>query len=179
MKGIPGTEMPGFTGPLTERSMRLAAAYVQSLSRGSSQSSVGNAQRGADIYASSGCASCHVISGVGGVLGPELTSVGGRRGPPYLREAVVKPEATHPPGYLVVRAVQANGTEVRGIRVNEDVFFLTLRDAGGGVHTLEKAQLTNVERQLTASLMPSYAARLSGGQLDDLVAYLSNLRGAK
>src|SRR5215510_4168493 len=31
--GIPGTDMPGFRSPLTERSIRQTAAYVQSLSR--------------------------------------------------------------------------------------------------------------------------------------------------
>src|SRR5689334_17138763 len=31
--GLPGTEMPSFKSPLTERSIRQIAAYVQSLSR--------------------------------------------------------------------------------------------------------------------------------------------------
>jgi len=45
-----------------------------------------------------------VIAGRGGTLGPELTSIGALRGAPYIREALVKPEAAHPSGYLVVRA---------------------------------------------------------------------------
>jgi hypothetical protein len=97
----------------------------------------------------------------------------------YLRESLVKPAASHPPGYLVVRAVPANGSEVRGLRVNEDVFWISIRDAGGTIHTLQKSELTRLDRELEATLMPSYESRLSGPQLDDLVAYLGSLRGAK
>jgi len=177
--GIPGTEMPSFRSPLTERSIRQAAAYVRSLSRTASRTSAGDTQRGAALYESNRCNGCHVVNGAGGILGPELTSIGARRGPPYLREALVTPEATHPPGYLVVKATMADGQDVRGIRVTEDVFWIHIRDAAGNVHALEKAKLQKVERELTATLMPSYAARLSSAQLDDLVAYLSSLRGAR
>lgn len=177
--GIPGTEMPSFRSPLTERSIRQTAAYVRSLSRTAARTSTGDVQRGAALYASNSCGSCHVVNGVGGILGPELTAIGARRGPPYLLEAMVKPEATHPPGYLVVKATMADGQDVRGIRVTEDVFWIHVRDAAGNVHALEKSKLQRVDRELTATLMPSYASRLSGAQLDDLVAYLSSLRGAK
>lgn len=179
VSGIPGTEMPSFRSPLTERSARQAATYVQALSRAASRPAPGNAQRGADLYQSTGCASCHVIAGSGGIVGPELTSIASRRGPAYLREAVVKPAAAHPTGYLVVRAVPKSGPEVRGVRVNEDVFWIHIRDGGGAVHTLEKSDLARVDRELDASLMPSYASRLTEAQLDDVVAYLSTLRGAR
>jgi len=177
--GIPGTDMPGFSGPLTERARTQAAAYVQSLSRAVQRPVAGNAQRGADLYQSTGCGGCHVIDGRGGIVGPELTNIAARRGPAYLRESIVKPAASHPPGYLVVRAVPKSGPEVRGIRLNEDVFWIHIRDAGGAVHTLEKSDLTRVDREIEASLMPSYESRLSAPQLDDMVAYLSTLRGAK
>jgi putative heme-binding domain-containing protein len=176
-KGIPATDMPSFR--FTERETRQAATYVLSLSRAAARPGPGNAERGAALYQSSGCGSCHIVDGRGGILGPELTSIGGRRGAVYLREAVVKPAASHPPGYLVVRAVPTGGAEVRGVRVNEDVFWILIRDASGNVHTLEKSQLARVDRELEATLMPSYESRLSPAQLDDLVAYLAALRGAK
>jgi cytochrome c oxidase cbb3-type subunit III len=176
-KGIPGTDMPSFR--LTERETRQAATYVLSLSRSAARPGPGNAERGAAVYQSSGCGSCHVVGGRGGILGPELTAIGGRRGSIYLREALVKPAASHPPGYLVVRAVPASGAEVRGIRVNEDVFSILIRDASGAVHTVQKSDLTRLDRELEATLMPSYESRLSPPQLDDIVSYLASLRGAK
>lgn len=177
--GIPGTEMPSFAIALTDNTAWQTAAYVRSLGRTRSAPAAGNAERGAQIYESSGCGACHVVSGKGGILGPELTAIGALRGAPYLRDAVVKPAANHPPGYLVVRATPMSGADIRGIRVNEDVFWIHIRDAAGTVHALQKSELKSVERELDASLMPSYAARLKDAELDDLVSYLSTLRGAK
>jgi cytochrome c oxidase cbb3-type subunit 3 len=179
VNGIPGTDMPSFRLGLTERSTRQTASYVSSLSRSPSRSGPGRADRGAEVYQSNGCGSCHVIEGRGGVLGPELTSVGGRRGAVYLREAIVKPAASHPPGYLVVRAVPNKGPEIRGTRVNEDVFWIDIRDASGAVHTLQKSDLSRIELEPDGTLMPSYESRLAAAQLDDLVAYLATLRGPK
>jgi len=177
--GIPGSDMPSFRSGLTERSTRQTATYVLSLSRSAGRPGPGNAERGAAVYQSSGCSSCHVVDGRGGILGPELTTIGGRRGAIYLREAIVKPAASHPPGFLVVHAVTTGGTEVRGIRINEDVFWIHLRDASGNVHTLQKSELARVDREPEATLMPSYESRLSAAQLDDLVAYMATLRGPK
>ena len=177
--GIPGTEMPAFAIALPERMAWQTAAYVKSLGRTKAVPVPGDAQRGAQIYESSGCGSCHTVNGVGGISGPELTSIGALRGAPYLRESIVKPAAAHPTGYLVVRATTTSGDEVRGVRVNEDVFWIHLRDAAGNLRALEKSQLAKLERQLDASLMPSYESRLSAAQLDDLVAYLTTLRGAQ
>jgi cytochrome c oxidase cbb3-type subunit 3 len=179
LNGIPGTDMPSFRLGLTERAMKQTATYVQSLSRAASQKIPGDAQRGATLYQSSGCASCHVVDGAGGVLGPELTSIGAQRGPAYLRDAIVTPAVAHPPGYLVVRAVPNNGPEVRGIRVNEDVFWVHIRDGSGRVHTLQKSELARLDRDFEGTLMPSYATRLQPAELDDVVAYLATLRGAK
>jgi putative heme-binding domain-containing protein len=175
--GLPNSDMPSFRLGLTEQNIRRVATYVQSLSRSAKRAATGNAQHGRTVYEASGCASCHTVDGAGGILGPELSTVGAQRGAPYLREALVKPEAAHPYGYLVVRAV-APGGEVRGIRVSEDVFWVTIRDARG-VHTLQKSELTALERQPDASLMPSYATRITGADLDDIVAYLGTLRGTK
>jgi len=177
--GIPGTDMPSFASALTEKMAWQTAAYVRALGRTSARPLPGDPDRGAVVYQSSGCAGCHVIRGRGGVLGPELTSVGALRGAPYLRESLIKPEAAHPPGYLVVRAVTTAGAEVRGIRVNEDVFWILVRDASGTVRTLQKSALARLEREPEGTLMPSYASRLSPGDLDDLVAYLASLRGAR
>ncbi len=172
-----GNEADGGTGPNLHGRLAHATDLKSIVDiRSTRTAAAGNAPHGRTVYDSNGCASCHTVDGRGGILGPELTAIGGRRGAPYLREAIVKPEAAHPPGYVVVRAVMADGTEVRGIRVAEDVFWVHIRDARG-LHTLQKSDLTSLDRQLDASLMPSYASRITAGDLDDLVAYLTTLRG--
>jgi len=177
--GIAGTEMPGFQWSLTDTITWRTAAYVRSLGRRPAEPVRGDATRGAAIYEAKGCQTCHVMAGRGTALGPELTAIGALRGPVYLRESIVRPEVAHPPGYLVVRAVSGAGGEVRGIRIDEDVFWIHIRDAAGTLHVLEKKQLQRVDRELTGTLMPSYASVLSVGELDNLVAYLASRRGGR
>ena len=87
--GIPGTDMPAFRIPLTEQHPWQTAAYVQSLARTRAAAVPGNAAaRRARCTSPHGCASCHVVDGRGGVLGPELTSIGAppRPGVPARRD---------------------------------------------------------------------------------------------
>ena len=176
--GIAGTEMPGFQWSLTDTMTWRTAAYVRSLGRRPAEAVRGDPTRGAATYEAKGCQTCHVIAGRGTALGPELTAIGALRGPAYLRESIVKPESAHPPGYLVVRAARREGGEVRGIRVDEDVFWVHIRDAAGTLHVLEKKLLQRLDRELTGTLMPSYAS-LSADELDNLVAYLASRRGTR
>ena len=141
------------------------------------------------IYdAKGGCATCHIVSGKGRALGPELTDVGARRGPEHLRQSLLEPAADFPhravpyeptaySAYRLVRAVPSSGAPVVGFAVNEDTFTLQLRDASGSLHSLRKADLARVEKEPNASLMPSYQAALTGGEVQDLVAFLASLRG--
>src|SRR5438132_7138138 len=65
--GIPGTEMPNLAISLTDRMAWQTAAYVRSLGRTAARPTSGDARRGADVYAKTGCAACHVVDGIGGV----------------------------------------------------------------------------------------------------------------
>jgi putative heme-binding domain-containing protein len=177
--GIAGTEMPGFAWSLTDRTAWQTAAYVRSLGRQPRQSVPGSPQRGAAIYDAQNCAVCHIVRGQGAGLGPDLTTIGALRGPSSLRESLITPETAQSPGYLVVRALSRGGAETRGIRVAEDVFWVHIRDAAGNLHSLEKKDLASLERELGTTLMPSYKSLLSASELDDLVAYLSSLRGTR
>ena len=63
INGIPGTDMPSFRVGLTDRSARQAATYVLSLSRSAGRPGPGSPERGAAVYQTSGCGSCHVVEG--------------------------------------------------------------------------------------------------------------------
>jgi cytochrome c oxidase cbb3-type subunit III len=185
--GIPGTAMES-AWQLSERELAQVAAYVRTLGRAAVEPPPGDAARGRLLYDRSACATCHVVRGTGGGLGPELTSIGDSRGGAHLRESLVDPGASLPDrivpyepnayaGYLMMRAVTAAGAEILGARVNEDSFTVQLRDAGGKVHSLRKAELRSLEPQRGASLMPSYRGTLTPAEIDDLVSYLMTLRG--
>ena len=186
-QGIPNRGMPRVR-LLTDNELRQLVAYVRSLSQTPQPAPRGNAERGGEVYAKAGCASCHIVKGQGGSLGPALTEIGRLRGPQYLHQSIVDPAAVLPRGtlavpgrgfteFLPVLVVMRGGREVRGVRVNEDVFTIQLRDATNAFHSFRKSEVETIRKEPDKSLMPSYAKRLNARELDDLVAYLSSLRG--
>jgi len=178
-EGIRGTVMPGFVWALSDRSVRQTAAYVRSLGRMPPEHVPGDPTRGLTVYQKSDCVMCHTIRGIGGVTGPDLSAIGAVRGAAALRASLVDPGADHAPGYLVAAVTIGNASPVRGIVLDEDVFWIHLREAGGQVRTFQKTDTVRIDREPKTSLMPSYVSRLSDAELTDLAAYLSTLRGSR
>jgi putative heme-binding domain-containing protein len=130
------------------------------------------------LYQSKGhCSQCHIISGQGGSLGPELTDIAARRSAAHLRAAVLEPASTLPEGFLEVRLVAKDGRRISGVRVNEDTFTIQVRDLNGGVHSFFKEDLKELQKDPGKSPMPSFRGMFSASEVDDLVGYLVSLRG--
>jgi cytochrome c1 len=72
-----------------------------------------------------------------------------------------------------------NGKELLGTRVDEDSFTIQLRDANGNIHSIQKFDVKQLEPDPGKSFMPGYKGKLTDEQLNDLVAYLASLGGAK
>jgi putative heme-binding domain-containing protein len=176
-EGIEGTDMPG-AWQISGNEARQIAAYVRSLGRVESTPLPGDRERGRAVFeGASGCGSCHMVEGEGGIVGPDLSDVGLRRGADHLRQSLVSPGATIADRFLLVRAKTRAGKEVEGLRVNEDSFTLQLRDPAGRIHSLSKLELEKLEKAFGESLMPSYGSELTSSELEDLIAYLASLRG--
>ena len=187
--GIPGTGMPGISSLNDKRAMQVVA-YVRTFGESGAEEAVkGDAAKGKELYAANGCAACHSIAGVGGVSGPELTRLGNARAPSYLHDMLLNPGAKPPAdpalaeragftGYLITNVVTKDGRKVTGVRVNEDSFTLQLRDASGKYYSFDKSDLRKLETEPGKSLMPSYT-NLSATELDDLIAFLTSLKGAQ
>ncbi len=178
-QGIESSEMPQFW-MLTDQEIRQVANYVRSLGRIEPVKLTGEAARGKPLYETKGnCAACHIVRGQGGISGPELTEIGARRSPAYLREALLNPNAATPDGFLVASVLTADSRRVRGVRVNEDSFSIQLRDASNRFHSFRKSDLKELKKEFGVSTMPSYKDAFTTSELDDLIAYLSELRGDK
>ena len=184
--GIPDRGMPRVRR-LTDNELNQLVAYVRSLGRTTSVATSGDAGRGRELYGRLGCASCHIITGAGGSFGPDLSAIGFSRGAAYLRQSFLGPAEALPRGspvpgrgfteYLPVRIVMNDGREIRGVRINEDPFTMQVRDLGNMFHSVRKSDAKAIEKEFGKSAMPSFRGRLSDTETDDLVAYLSSLRG--
>jgi cytochrome c oxidase cbb3-type subunit III len=187
--GVAGTGMPAFTG-LSDRDIASILAYIRSLSRPapSTVASRGDPAKGKAVYEEEKCGQCHIIHGLGGSFGPELSEIGSIRTTDALRAALTSPGADLPKTkpnrdrgkwtqYLVFRAVTKDGQTIEGMRVASDSFATVLQDARGHFHSISKTDVVSLEKENGKSFMPAFGDQLSPAQLDDVTAYLSSLKG--
>lgn len=177
--GVPGTEMPA-AWHMTRREVTQVAAFVRSLAKVDVRAVPGDATRGKALYRKHGCAGCHTTSEggayAGGYMGPDLSSIGLKRNAEHLRESVLDPAASLPEDFMVTQVVTRAGKTIEGRRTHEDTFSIVVRDMAGNNHSLLKSDLKSVTHDPKASPMPSYKGKLSGTELDDLVAYMVSLK---
>ena len=186
-RGIRGTAMPSFY-EFKDKDAADIVAFLHTFDADTSGPVVGDPKAGATLYQSSGCPACHMISGKGGSIGPELTRIGRMRGPTNLKNRLINPGANLPQNgtgffsskwtmYLLFRAVDKDGNTIVGMRTGETSFVIVLKDINGKLHALRKPELRSLDKVLGGSLMPSFKDTLTSGQMDDLVAYLMTLKG--
>lgn len=175
--GIPGTTMPAFE--FQKDDLDNLVAYLRGLSgsHAGSEKVPGDAAAGALVYARRGCAGCHRIGTAGSIYGPDLSRIGAGRSIEYLKESIVNPSADIAENYDGVTVETKDGKRVSGVRVNEDTFTLQMRKPDQNFAFFDKSEVKQVIHE-TKSMMPAYG-NLTATELQNLLAYLGTLRGAK
>ena len=117
------------------------------------------------------CASCHMLFGEGGQIGPDLTSHD-RGDPRALLVHVVNPSATIREGYETTVIVTDEGRTLSGFVVGEDPGLVLLRTADGRTVSVPRDSIDDLHRS-PVSIMPAGLLRpLDDQQVRDLFAYL-------
>jgi cytochrome c oxidase cbb3-type subunit 3 len=188
-QGVPGTQMPanGFEDSETWAII----AYLRSLAPSPHTKMPGDPAKGEKLFTgAAACSTCHMVNGRGGLLGPDLSRVGASRSISYLTESIREPDKELSDGMLdpnnhyglplvydTVTVVLKNGDKLTGVAKNEDTFSIQLLDTHQQLHLFPKRDLKDVLHQ-HKSLMPAYSEQMIGpAELQDLLAYLENLRG--
>jgi cytochrome c oxidase cbb3-type subunit 3 len=173
--GIPGTGMPPFH-TLSARQISLLVGYLRILEgKLDARTPPGDRTRGKEIFFGKGeCSSCHMLSGEGGFLGPDLSAYGSSMSATAIRDEIVRPDRIEAAGYRSAAITTRDGDRMEGVIRNEDNFSLQLQTKDGSFHFFQKTELRSVE-PLGHSVMPAdYRQRLSPDELNDLVSYLMN-----
>lgn len=181
--GVPGTAMP--PNELSDDEIWQIVAYLRTLEQPVA-TTAGDQKRGEELFSGTArCSSCHIVNGRGGLLGPELSTVGSARSRAYLIESIREPNRQLTRNrvfgesalkYDTVTAVTADGRTIVGVPMNEDTFTVQLMDASERVYSLLKKSLKSFRHE-NRSLMPAYDdRRLGAPQLDDLIVFLQSLR---
>ena len=173
--GVPAKGMPAFAGSLDATQIREAAAYLRSLVHGSGQSVrlPGDPVAGKTLFfGKAGCAECHMVNGVGGFLGADLSAYASSHSVEEIRDAITNPAKNPDRREKTATVVTRSGERFTGMARNEDNFSLQLQTPDGAFHLLMKSDLEHIDYP-QQSLMPTdYAQRLGAHELNDLISFL-------
>lgn len=191
-EGVPGTAMPpnGATQQgvgMTGEEIWQVVTYIRSVEVKAPAKALGDSAHGKQLFfGTAACSTCHMISGKGGRLGPDLTPTGSARAFDYIVESVRQPSRRLAQGiseamkefseeYETVKVETSDGQKLSGVVLNEDSFTLQMMDTGEKLHLFDKASLRSFSKS-RESLMPAYDPKmLSDKDLDDIVAFLLSI----
>lgn len=136
----------------------------------------GDAHRGEKIYRRSelACATCHAIGGVGGKVGPDMTSLGASAPVDYIIESLFLPNAKIKEGFHSSVLATEDGQIITGIEVSADEAETVIRTSTNELVRIPTADI--VEKKNGVSLMPSgIVDRLPHQDQLDLIKFISSL----
>ncbi len=180
MPGLQGTRFVKSTQPAAEAKQR---AYALATKPDGTWQHGGDAAKGSKLFhdpsASMGaiCATCHIASGKGGQIGPNLTSIGTNYKRADLITSLHEPAKTIALGYEQVAIETKGGDTIAGSLRAETAEVLTVVTVDGQSHAIKKSDV-KTNTHLAASLMPpGLTTSMRPEEFVDLLAYLESLRG--
>lgn len=136
----------------------------------------GDAARGEIVYRRTAlqCINCHAIGTAGGLVGPNLISLGTSSQPDYVLESLWLPDARLKEGYNTLAVLTDDGRVTSGIPIGRTDSTLRLRLADDSEVEIPVDAIE--EEQAGKSLMPAgLIDTLSKDELVDLMAFLTAL----
>jgi putative heme-binding domain-containing protein len=136
----------------------------------------GDAANGGRLFKTH-CAYCHLVNGVGGRFGPDLSRIGASRTRATIERQIRGAAEDFRPGYEPVTLTTPAGRAIHAVKKNEDLFSIQIMDVGERIQGYLKEDMKEVKNE-TKSAMPAFpSSTLSQSEVNDLMAYLSTLRG--
>jgi putative membrane-bound dehydrogenase-like protein len=142
------------------------------------QTQPGDVRRGHQVFGSAkaACVSCHKVHYVGGLVGPDLTKIGGIRSDRDLLEAIVFPSASFVRSYEPVKVETKDGKVFSGVLKADAPDEVVLTVNATDEVRIARANVDAVTPG-TVSIMPAgLDQQLTPQELADLVAFLKSLR---
>jgi putative heme-binding domain-containing protein len=137
----------------------------------------GDAGRGEQVYrrAALVCQTCHAIGAVGGIVGPDLLSIGASAPVDYIIDSLLEPSKKIKEGYATTVVNTKGGGVFSGFLVREDARELLLRDAAGTTQSIPVADVAGKQSMPVSLMPPGLTASLRRDEFVDLVRFLSEL----
>jgi putative heme-binding domain-containing protein len=176
-EGVAGSIMPPHQNPDPE--IWMTVSYLKSIAiSGTNETVVGNAGRGRNMFVEN-CSSCHRVDGVGGSLGPDLSSITGSRSLASLVNSLREPSSAIGSRFKPVSLTTATNERVQGTIKSEDAFSVQIMDSEQVLRAFNKIELIQFTREID-SLMPVFSeAVLTETDVNDILSYLQFSRGRR
>ena len=183
--------MPPFKLP--EDQLQTLARWIRSLNASAFDlQPEGDLAAGEKFFFGKGdCSSCHMVRGIGGAKGPDLSEVGRQLTFAELEQVLDNPSAPRVKSHAVagcpswaycpqstwdvVSVKLKNGTVLRGFSRNQGAHDIQLQTFDGVLHSLLESEYSSITRE--PPLMPALKADAS--ERTNLLAFLSRLDGVK
>jgi cytochrome c oxidase cbb3-type subunit 3 len=178
--GKPQGGMPAFSG-LGEARLSELLSYLRILQGNRATPTVtANIGNGKEHFSGKGgCTQCHMVQGVGGFIGPDLSDYGARHSPDEIRDAILSADKRLNFRKSLAKATTKDGKEVSGIVRNEDNFSVQLQALDGTFHLLEKSNVSRLTLEPSPLMPNDYGLKLSKTEINELVAYLWSVGNPK
>lgn len=121
------------------------------------------------------CMTCHAIGGAGGLIGPDLSSLGTSSPAETIIKSLIYPTESIKEGYELQRVARTDGSEMMGYLVADRPSEIILRNVTGQEIAIPKESIKTREKIPGSLMPPGLTASLDKQEFVDLVSFLSKL----
>ncbi len=130
-------------------------------------------ERGRSLYFATSCGACHRLGGLGGDIGPDLTSIPNKFDNAYVLEAIINPSKDISDQYGMFEVTLTNGSKFTGLYVEngEDVSIYP-PDHTAEPTRVKTSDVKDVKQLEISQMPPGLINSLNPDEVRDLMAYL-------
>lgn len=144
----------------------------------------GDPRRGQQIMAESQkndlqCLKCHIIRGIGGNVGPDLSAIGKKASRENLFESILLPSKAIADQYYSWIVETNSGLQITGLLIEDTPDQILLRDANAKDTKIAKKDIASREKSPVSIMPADLLAYMTEDDLVDMVAYLFTLKEEK
>jgi len=121
------------------------------------------------------CMKCHMVRGMGGSIGPDISMIGKKGSKENLYDSLLTPSKAIADQYATWKLDSDDGQSITGLLVGETETTLTVRDANGKDYQFP-VKGTDRKKQLTSLMPDNLIATFTEDDLVDVVEYLMTLK---
>lgn len=138
----------------------------------------GDAKKGRELFfgTKAVCSTCHRVGNDGGLIGPNLSTIGAIRTRADLLESILYPNASLARGYETMVVVNKSGTTLTGVLTRESADALVLTNSQRQEQKVLRSEIEEMSASTVSTMPAGLDQTLSSEELQHLLAYLETLK---